>query len=141
MIYHIHHLISTCASALPHLSYSYLGNDINRKKKKNQNVQVMLLETMVPVSKTEHCNHWNQFTGFSLKLSTLELEAKIHSSCLWPSDGMLQMCKMLFCELHNLKARPKSTPALSRSCLQNKMQPPGALAALAYASLSEWSRP
>ena len=76
----------------------------------------MLLETMVPVSKTEHCNHWNQFTGFSLKLSRLELEVKIHSSCLWPSDGMLRMCKMLFCELHNLKARPKSTPALSRSC-------------------------
>ena len=87
----------------------------------------MLLETMVPVSKTEHRNHWNQFTGFSLKLSRLELEVKIHSSCSWPSDGMLRMCKMLLCELHNLRARPKSTPAFQVPASEIRRSPLGHL--------------
>lgn len=35
LIYQIHHLFSVCASALPHLSCNSLGNDTNRKEKKN----------------------------------------------------------------------------------------------------------
>lgn len=54
LIYHIYHLFPMCASALPHLSWSYLGNDTNGKeKKKSHNVQVKLLEQVALFSKAE----------------------------------------------------------------------------------------
>lgn len=37
LIYQICHLFSMCASALPHLSWNYIGHDTNRKKKKKNN--------------------------------------------------------------------------------------------------------